>query len=315
MFFSIVIPFHNAETYLEEALLSVSAQDFKYFEAILIDDGSTDKSKLIAETQLRRDSRLKLFSGARNGVSSARNKGLEAATGDYVLFLDADDCLQPSSLRAISKLLQPQLPDVLVFNHTEFRTLHDINAKHKSEPTKSHSENIRQTSGFPPKLLANTSPAVWNKAFRRDFIEQQSLTFSSDLIAGTEDLHFVYRALIRARSVQRCNIAFYNYRVSVPNSLSSQRLSQCLESISALVMILKEEDLPPEWNAAIYEQMGRFILYSLRLSPRITTFTQAWKRLFSAENSQELAFRVELPLLIVGGFSAILRRPKRVLLH
>lgn len=94
---SIIIPLYNKRTAIKETLLSIIQQDFNNFEIIVIDDGSTDGSNKIV--QEIKDNRIKYFYKENGGVSSARNLGIEKSSGKYILFLDADDLLLPSSLK------------------------------------------------------------------------------------------------------------------------------------------------------------------------------------------------------------------------
>lgn len=96
--FSIIIPARNAEAYLGETLKSLQAQTCGNFEAVVIDDGSTDATAEIARAFQADDPRICLISGPGRGVSAARNAGLAASGGPFLLFLDADDLLLPHSL-------------------------------------------------------------------------------------------------------------------------------------------------------------------------------------------------------------------------
>ena len=91
---SIIIPVYNAENYLEECLLSISQQTFGDFEILAINDGSTDLSLEILKKYQEKEPRLKVFSQVNKGVSAARNRGIEEASGEYITFLDSDDYLE-----------------------------------------------------------------------------------------------------------------------------------------------------------------------------------------------------------------------------
>ena len=88
---SVIMPAYNSERYIGKGIESVLAQDYQAFELLIIDDGSKDSTKNIAEQYAERDARIRVFSQCNQGVSAARNKGLEAAAGKYVAFLDSDD--------------------------------------------------------------------------------------------------------------------------------------------------------------------------------------------------------------------------------
>ena len=104
---SIIIPIYNAEKYLSTCIESILSQGFEDFELLLINDGSKDNSLSICNDYAQRDSRIKVFDKPNGGVSSARNLGLDNATGEYVMFVDADDRLAPNALEMFS----PYIPD------------------------------------------------------------------------------------------------------------------------------------------------------------------------------------------------------------
>ncbi len=100
---SVIIPVYNVERDLQRCLDSVIAQTYSHIEILLVDDGSTDNSCMICDRYAGIDSRISVIHQKNGGVGKARNAGLDAATGDYISFVDADDWLEPEMLE---KLLQ-----------------------------------------------------------------------------------------------------------------------------------------------------------------------------------------------------------------
>lgn len=88
---SVIVPVYNVEKYLEECIESVLAQSFTDYELLLIDDGSTDSSGDLCDQIAQRDTRIRVFHKSNGGLSSARNKGMDEAEGDWIIFLDSDD--------------------------------------------------------------------------------------------------------------------------------------------------------------------------------------------------------------------------------
>ena len=110
---SIIIPVYNVENYLKECLDSVAKQTYTDFEAILVDDGSTDNSGAICDEYAQCDSRFKVFHKANNGLSSARNYGLDRTKGDYLVFVDSDDVLSYNALEmCLNTLMENNLDAV-----------------------------------------------------------------------------------------------------------------------------------------------------------------------------------------------------------
>lgn len=99
---SVIVPIYNAEKWLRDALASLQAQTYAEFEAILVDDGSTDRSRSICLEYCERDPRFKLISQPNSGLSAARNAGIDIASGEWLSFLDADDALPPDALAVMT---------------------------------------------------------------------------------------------------------------------------------------------------------------------------------------------------------------------
>ena len=114
---SVIIPVFNSEKYLEKAIDSILVQQFKNFEIICVDDGSTDDSLKICCREAEKDKRIKVIYQANAGVSSARNKGIEAAKGDYIIFLDADDYYAEDALEIMYNDVVKEKADAAFYNH------------------------------------------------------------------------------------------------------------------------------------------------------------------------------------------------------
>lgn len=109
---SIVVPCYNQARFLDEALNSVLCQSYAHWECIIVNDGSPDNTREVVEEWLKRDSRFIYIEKENGGLSSARNRGLEIAKGNYIQFLDADDLLCCNKLQKqiqILDLLQPRI--------------------------------------------------------------------------------------------------------------------------------------------------------------------------------------------------------------
>ena len=98
---SVIIPVYNVENYLEECLKSVQTQTYTNIEVILVNDGSTDKSKLICERYCKEDRRFQLLNQENQGLSAARNNGVASSTGEFIAFVDSDDIILPNYLETL----------------------------------------------------------------------------------------------------------------------------------------------------------------------------------------------------------------------
>ncbi len=103
---SVIVPVYNVETYLARCVDSILAQTYQNLEVILVDDGATDSSGAICDDFAAKDSRVRVIHKANGGLSSARNAGLEAATGEYIAFVDSDDWIEPDAYAHLLHLMQ-----------------------------------------------------------------------------------------------------------------------------------------------------------------------------------------------------------------
>ena len=114
---SIITPVYNSERWLDKCINSVQSQTYKNFELILVNDGSTDNSGEICNKYADKDDRIKVIHTINQGVSSARNQGLELARGDYICFLDSDDAFKENLCEIISNTFDKNDIDIIIFGY------------------------------------------------------------------------------------------------------------------------------------------------------------------------------------------------------
>lgn len=115
MRFSIIVPVYNTVEYLEMCILSVINQSFSDWEMIMVDDGSDDGSRNILESYSEKDDRIRVYHQKNSGQFFARQKGIDLAQGEYILFLDSDDRYMPEALMTIDKYIQYECPDMILY--------------------------------------------------------------------------------------------------------------------------------------------------------------------------------------------------------
>ncbi|MEN9907175.1 MAG: hypothetical protein RLZZ540_316 [Bacteroidota bacterium] len=119
---SIIVPCYNQSLYLNECLQSVLDQTYINWECIIINDGSSDNTEEVAQNWVKKDNRFKYFYKENEGLSSARNTGLDRVIGDYIQFLDSDDCLHPTKLNdSLSKIKDHTNQNIVVTNFKMFK--------------------------------------------------------------------------------------------------------------------------------------------------------------------------------------------------
>lgn len=186
---SIIVPIYNAEKHLPECIDSILGQSFTDFELLLVNDGSTDSSTDICNRYALTDKRIKVLNKKNGGVSSARNIGLDNASGNWIAFCDADDKLLPSFLEKLTRKDYTIYPLVV-----GYATICSKQGQVKENyPQKIVRQDNFQTVFTENDLHWHTSP--WGKLFKRSIIENHSLRFDEKIHIG-EDLIFLYTYLL-----------------------------------------------------------------------------------------------------------------------
>ena len=229
--YSIIIPVYNIKEYLADCLDSVLAQSISDYEVILVNDGSTDGSDTLCDAYATKYSQIHVMHQSNQGVSVARNTGLELAQGEYVLFLDSDDWWEPNLLELLTPFVNKNCDLVefgfqVIINNTPTKTIYP-RIFCNDLPGTDYLQQVFHTNKIP-------HGSCWCSAFRRQFLMDQNLRFPVGVRFG-EDLKFRMAALEKAVSVYSISEAPYCYRIrssSVTNSVTILTLSDAL-SVSA----------------------------------------------------------------------------------
>ena len=206
---SFIIPVHNVEQYVERCVRSIADQDYKALEILLVENGSSDGSFAACERLAREDARIKVIQSAVTGVSIARNLGIERASGDYLMFADADDWLAQGAVTDAVSRLEKSAADVAFFDY--FNSLE----KTDSSPRPVH-------LAFPSNQLLDSATAltwmlegrfywnVWQTISKRELFASSSVRFPKGIYVG-EDLYFTYHLIGAARQIAFLDKAYYGY--------------------------------------------------------------------------------------------------------
>lgn len=233
MKFSIIIPVYNVEDYLHQCLDSVLCQDFSDWEAVCVNDGSTDGSAAILEDYVAKDARFRLVTQPNGGLSAARNAGLDAAQGEYILFLDSDDWLVENALKVLSTNLSGE--DMLCFSGRRFfEKTHGFNPSDllKNGDYQSGMDYYNENALLPRDFAF---VCVVLRAYRRTFLMDNGLRFKEGILH--EDNLFTPLACYYAKEVRVLNVCLYNYRVrvnSITNTVDMKRLTDLMGTANEL---------------------------------------------------------------------------------
>lgn len=226
MQYSIIIPVYNAEATLRRCLSSIVRQPFSDYELLLINDGSTDGSDTICREYADAYPQIRYVAKENGGVSSARNLGLEQASGTYILFVDSDDYVAEDYFAVIDQELTQCPPDLLMFGAVNT----GVEKRTRITGTYRETEELNIARRIADAMQRYLFSSLWNKAFFRQIIEQNNIRFENELSIG-EDQVFLFNYAMHVQSVTSIENILYNVDVSGGNSLSRKARSYLTQQL------------------------------------------------------------------------------------
>lgn len=266
VFISIIVPVYNVEKYLRECLDCISQLKAFSWEAILVDDGSTDTSGQICNEYAKQDSRFRVIHQKNAGVSAARNAGLDAAKGEWIWFVDSDDSINPDFEISNPEVLNDA--DYVLFDMRKFRDGEELNSLDHQKSTVKCTDLSK--NDFLCKYQCNHHQRLFYKKTLVMIEHHQRLAFSLGARVG-EDLEFQYKYLTRCQRPARLDAVLYNYRLregsaTQDDSYRRKNLEDLPQVIKRLLKWCKDENVKPEpWLEMRIQQMFQNLLYSASL--------------------------------------------------
>ncbi len=224
---SVIIPVYNVEPYLKECLNSIINQTLKDIEIICIDDCSTDNSYQILEEYSKKDNRIIILKNEKNtgGPSTARNKGIDLAKGDYLYFIDSDDYIENNFLEEMYNTAKEYNTDIvsnlniIENNNNNYiyyqHSIYNILKKNKLKNTCLEGKSNINIKDLKYNTLEFPFVVVWNKIYRKESIIKNNIRFLPYTLSkddGTEDEHFFYQTLLHKLTFSYNHKAKYFYR-------------------------------------------------------------------------------------------------------
>lgn len=260
---SMIIPVYNIEEYLAFCLDSILDQEYDDYEIILVDDGSPDGSPAICDEYARKDSRISVIHKQNGGPSSARNAGLEKASGEFIWFIDGDDYLPAGALLIVLKYLDKGA-DIINFGFMNHNG--ELQEDDKCRFPFTGCADAEKTAEFVAdsfsKLLFTFA---WRNLYRADFLQKNGLRFAEELNIG-EDAVFNSEAFLKAGSIYFADeyIYVYRYRTEGLSKYRGKEFDMSYAERVALYNKLRDENYQkycrfPSEN--YYINAGRFVLY------------------------------------------------------
>ena len=231
-YLSLVLPIYNVEKYIKKCLESITAQNFKNFEVLCIDDCGTDNSIKITQEFVQKDSRFKIIKHENNrGLSAARNTGIDNATGKYILFIDSDDWIENNLLEQIVIAFEQNKTDSVWFNSYIYNQ--------KSGQTYFLTDNLKESTKIylTPDNINNFASYAWNKAFKLSKLKSLNIKFPEGLYF--EDSEFYLKIFSNISEIYLITQPLYHYQLR-ENSIvtSSDNVEKKLNDIFQITINL-----------------------------------------------------------------------------
>ncbi len=236
---SVVVPVYNVKDYLEKCVDSILAQTEPDFELLLVDDGSTDGSGALCDTLAEKDPRIRVIHQENRGLGGARDTGIEAAAGTWLLLVDSDDWIDPQVLEKALEAGERKQAELVVFG---YRTVDE-----QGRALRDFVETGPKNQGLSPeeyKRLFLIAPSAWNKLYRRELFIRTGLSYPSRV--WYEDIRTTPKLMAAANRAVLLDYVGYNYLQrtgSIMNSGNVERNGEIIDAFDDLLPYFREKGL------------------------------------------------------------------------
>lgn len=282
---SVIIPIYNVERYLKECIDSVLSQTFSDYEMILVDDGSPDACSVICDEYASKDSRIRVIHKENGGLSSARNAGLDIATGKYVFFLDSDDIIDPKLLKTVIPAMENGY-DLVAFGLQQF---YDDGSVVADLPRRKGSwllDSEKKRKDFIHKILVQ-GEIGWEaclRIFRREIIEENRLRFADNRKIFAEDLYFSLCYCAHVKRILSLDTCMYHYRLRRDSIMGQNARKNNVSRIDKLAQAVLEhykscddcKMLTEDFQFLYFQIMMNQLIYCITL---VSDPTHFWEEL------------------------------------
>lgn len=225
---SIIVPTYNVKHYIRECIESILNQTYKNIEIIIVNDGSTDNSMTMINDYVTSINKIKVINQENQGLSAARNSGIERAKGKYIAMIDSDDKIKPDFIKNLVKTAMQTNADIVRGSFRDFQG---------NIPTGWIADFITNPNSGPQVLdqflNQNTSFVVWSSLYSREFLNNNNLRFTPGILL--EDGDFTCRAYMAANIVITTQYTDYMYRIRPGSILTSNNAKHMSESENLII--------------------------------------------------------------------------------
>ena len=236
---SVVVPVYNVERYLKECVDSVLNQTYSDFEIILVDDGSTDGSGKLCDDYLSVDNRIKVIHRENGGLSAARNTGMDAATGDYIYFLDSDDYIESATFEHLVHTAKTDDADIVFFDGYVYYTDCEDDGNTYGYTRKKHYQTDTGKTVL-EELLINEEyrTAVPLTFYKAHYLQKSNIRFYEGILH--EDELFTFQTFNANGTVAHCHEALYARRIRPASIMTASSNERRFTSMLAIYNELAE---------------------------------------------------------------------------
>lgn len=244
---SVIIPAYNIEDYIRRCLDSIISQTYKNLEIIVVDDGSRDHTGEILDNYAKKDRRIKVIHKENGGVSSARNKGIEAAEGDYIGFIDGDDLIESEMYKTLVDLLEEENADIA---HCGYQMVFPDRVDYYHNTGK---KKIQTTEEGLKDLLSGEmiEPGLVNKLYKKELIKNCRL---DETVKINEDLLMNYQLFKLSQKSVYYDITPYSYMIRSRSATGANSLITKREDALRVLNQIKDDCINNNLLSIIYKR-------------------------------------------------------------
>lgn len=261
-YFSVILPIYNVAPYLPRCIESILEQDFKDYEIILVDDGSTDESAQMCDMYAGQHQNIRVIHKENGGLSSARNAGFDMAEGRYIWWVDSDDWIEKGALAELHRVSCKDHPDVIKFNYYSVNNKKRMISCEAAPGLYTDEKDISLLVEMALYTTRRFPLSAWGHAYSRCFLEETGIRFVSERLVCSEDYLFNLSVLPRASSVYILSAPLYDYRLR-EGSLSQRYRVNLMTRYEKLYFLLQKEYQQTEGLERFRAGCGFFFAFHL----------------------------------------------------
>ena len=309
---SVIVPVYNVEKYIKKTLESLLNQTYENIEIVLVDDGSTDSSSQICDEYAKKDNRIKVIHKENGGLSSARNKGIEIASGDYVFYLDSDDTIDEKCLEILEEALERTESDVAICKIDRV----DVNGQKVRDDFPINEEDILFRYETVEKIVKGELPNfAWGKLYRKEVLHGIRFPVGRNY----EDRYVAAEIMSNSKQTVLCPKAIMYYRDNPKSIMNKYNIKNVYDSLYADKHVIRfcKINYPELVKDAESIYFGRYInrwleVYENATAEQIAKYVRRMKSVYREyHNCKHIKLHHKIRYRIIFSMPKIARKVER----